>query len=180
MTELSAKRRILSLWLPRLSTDRLQRQWAHAGVTDNRPLVLIAKVESAMRLSAVDVKAARQGLSPGMALADARAMIPVLAVHDADEKADARLLGHIADWCERYSPLVALDGNDGLLLDVTGVAHLFGPESHPPLEGGSKSALRVFRGGVISKTVHASPSPPPEICSREVRSQIIDPPARGG
>ena len=79
-----------------------------------------------MRLSAVDMKAARQGLSPGMALADARAMIPVLAVHDADEKADTQLLGHIADWCERYSPLVALDGNDGLLLDVTGVAHLFG------------------------------------------------------
>jgi protein ImuB len=97
--------------------------------------VLIAKVESAMRLSAVDVKAARQGLRPGMALADARAMIPALAVHDADEKADARLLGHIADWCERYSPLVALDGTDGLLLDVTGVAHLFGISPSPPSSG---------------------------------------------
>ena len=172
MTELSAKRRILSLWLPRLSTDRLQRQWARSGVTDNRPLVLIAKVESAMRLSAVDMKAARQGLNPGMALADARAMIPVLAVHDADGHADARLLGHIADWCERYSPLVALDGNDGLLLDVTGVAHLFGAKSYPPLEGGSKNALRVFRGGVMVKAVHASPLPLPEICSREERSQI--------
>jgi len=88
--------------------------------------VLIAKVESAMRLAAVDMNAARQGLRLGMALADARAMIPMLAVHDADGHADTRLLGHIADWCERYSPLVALDGNDGLLLDVTGVAHLFG------------------------------------------------------
>src|SRR5271155_2818372 len=109
MTELSAKRRVLSLWLPRLSTDRLQRQWARRGVTDNRPLVLIARVESAMRLSAVDVKAARQGLNPGMALADARAMIPALAAHDADASADARLLDRLADWCERYSPLVALD-----------------------------------------------------------------------
>jgi protein ImuB len=125
MTELSAKRRILALWLPRLSTDRLQRRWARKGATDNRPLVLIAKVESAMRLTAIDAKAARSGLSVGMALADARAMIPALAVHDADATADAELLGRLADWCERYSPLVALDGKDGLLLDVTGVAHLF-------------------------------------------------------
>jgi len=81
-----------------------------------------------MRLAAVDAHAARQGLRPGMALADARAMIPTLAVHDADERADAALLGHIADWCERYSPLVALDSPDGLLIDATGVAHLFGGE----------------------------------------------------
>jgi len=88
--------------------------------------VLIAKAESAMRLTAVDARAAQLGLTPGMALADARAMIPALAVHDADAKADTQLLGRLADWCERYSPLVALDSADGLLLDVTGVAHLFG------------------------------------------------------
>jgi protein ImuB len=126
MTEISANRRILGVWLPRLSTDRLKRQWARAGVADKNPLVLIAKADNAMRLAAVDANAAQQGLHPGMALADARAMFPALAVHDADERADATLLGHIADWCERYSPLVALDGSDGLLLDVTGVAHLFG------------------------------------------------------
>jgi protein ImuB len=125
MRELSAKRRILCLWLPRLPTDRLKRQWARKGVPDNKPLVLIAKVENAMRLTAVDTKAARLGLHPGMALADARAMILELAVHDADENADAALLARLADWCERYSPLVALDGKDGLLLDVTGVTHLF-------------------------------------------------------
>ena len=37
MMEFSAKRRILGLWLPRLSTDRLQRQWKRAGVPDNTP-----------------------------------------------------------------------------------------------------------------------------------------------
>lgn len=82
-----------------------------------------------MRLTAVDAKAARLGLRPGMALADARARIPELAVYDADDSADATLLARIADWCERYSPLVALDSRDGLLLDVTGVAHLFGGEA---------------------------------------------------
>lgn len=128
MTENSAPRRILGMWLPRLSTDRLKRRWARAGIPDKKPLVLVAKLDNAMRLAAVDTDAARHGLRPGMALADARAMIPTLAVHDADERADAALLGHIADWCERYSPLVALDSPDGLLIDATGVAHLFGGE----------------------------------------------------
>lgn len=129
MTEISASRRILGIWLPRLSTDRLKRQWARAGAPDKRPLVLIAKVDNAMRLMAVDTHAARQGLRPGMALADARAMMPSLSVHDADAHADACLLERLADWCERYSPLVALDSPDGLLIDATGVAHLFGGEA---------------------------------------------------
>ena len=39
------------------------------------------------------------------------------------------LLEAIADWCDRFTPLVALDGADGLLLDITGCAHLFGGEA---------------------------------------------------
>ena len=40
-----------------------------------------------------------------------------------------RLLEHIADWCDRFTPLVTLDPPDGLLLDITGAAHLFGGEA---------------------------------------------------
>ena len=68
------------------------------------------------------------GLKPGMALADARAMYPRIAVADADPDADRRMLVAIADWCDRYTPLVGLDPPDGLLLDITGCAHLFGGE----------------------------------------------------
>ncbi len=100
-----------------------------------------------MRLSAVDAKAARLGLYPGMALTDARAMIPELSVHDADEKADMRLLERLADWCERYSPLVALDGKDGLLLDVTGVAHLFGGNKNIVIPGERKCDSTCAREG---------------------------------
>ena len=64
-----------------------------------------------------------------MALADARAMYPKLPVVEADPEADRRLLEAIADWCDRYTPLVGLDPPDGLLLDVTGCAHLFGGEA---------------------------------------------------
>jgi protein ImuB len=56
-------------------------------------------------------------------------MIPTLSVVDDDPAADALLLAGIADWAERYTPLVALDGADGLMLDITGCAHLFGGET---------------------------------------------------
>lgn len=55
-------------------------------------------------------------------------MHPMLEVREAAPEADRHLLGTIADWCDRYTPLVALDGADGLFLDITGCAHLFGGE----------------------------------------------------
>jgi protein ImuB len=97
------------------------------------PLVLVAKVENAMRLTAVDAKAAALGLAAGMALASARAMVPALKVMAANEPADLRLLEKIADWCDGFTPFVALDFAQGpphgLLLDVTGATHLFDGEA---------------------------------------------------
>lgn len=121
-------RRILALYLPRLSTDRLQRRQKACGAQAEQPLVVADKVANALRLVAVDLAAARLGLKPGMALADARARIPNLTVAYADPAADFKLLEDIADACERYTPLVALDSPQALFLDVTGVTHLFGGE----------------------------------------------------
>lgn len=127
-TSTRAGRRILALYLPRLSTDRLQRKQKACGAQAEQPLVIADKIANALRLVAVDLAGARLGLKPGMALADARARIPDLTVANADLGADFRLLEDIADACERYTPLVALDPPHGLFLDVTGVAHLFGGE----------------------------------------------------
>jgi len=63
-----------------------------------------------------------------MGIADARAMHPDIEVVESDAGADSRLLAAIADWCDRYTPLVALSGPDGLFLDVTGCVHLFDGE----------------------------------------------------
>jgi protein ImuB len=63
-----------------------------------------------------------------MALADARARYPKLAAVDSEPEAELRLLETIADWSERYTPLVGLDAPDGLFLDISGCAHLFGGE----------------------------------------------------
>jgi protein ImuB len=123
-------RRILALWLRRLPTDRIERKRKASGEAPERiaPLVVVAKEENALRLSAVDARAARLGLAPGMPLANARAMIPKLDVVEADAWADAALLASIADWCDRFTPFVALDEPHGLFLDITGAAHLFGGE----------------------------------------------------
>ncbi|WP_454015306.1 Y-family DNA polymerase [Aquamicrobium terrae] len=76
----------------------------------------------------MDEKAEALGLRRGMGLADARAMHPGLDIVEADPAADRRLLEGLADWCDRYTPLVALDGEDALFLDVTGCTALFGGE----------------------------------------------------
>ncbi len=64
-----------------------------------------------------------------MTLADARARVPELEVVDRDEAADQAWLLAIADGCIRYTPMVALDPPQGLILDVTGCTHLFGGEA---------------------------------------------------
>ena len=61
-----------------------------------------------------------------MSLADARAIRPDLVAREADGSSDAKLLDEIAAWCERFTPVVVLDPPHGLILDVTGCAHLFG------------------------------------------------------
>lgn len=86
-------------------------------------------MKGAERLTAVDARAEKLGLLPGLAVADARARCPALALAEADPAADAALLGSLADWSRRFTPLAAPDPPDGLLLDVTGAAHLFGGEA---------------------------------------------------
>ncbi|WP_371349109.1 DNA polymerase Y family protein [Ancylobacter sp. IITR112] len=90
-------------------------------------------MQNALRLAALDRAARRAGLAPGLTLADARARVPDLAVLDHDPAADAAFLEEVADDCDRWTPLVALDMPDGvpdgLMLDITGCAHLFGGEA---------------------------------------------------
>jgi protein ImuB len=82
-----------------------------------------------LQIYALNDAAAGLGLEIGLPLANARAVCPDIQVFDADEAADGEALGHIADWCDRFTPLVALDPPHGLLLDITGCAHLFGGEA---------------------------------------------------
>jgi protein ImuB len=122
-----SNRRYLSLWLRRLSTDRIERRWPTSA--ERPPAVVVESIRSAQRIVALNDAAARKRLRLGMPLADARAMYPSLPVFEADAEADRRLLEAVAEWCDRYTPLVGLDPPDGLVLDITGCAHLFGGEA---------------------------------------------------
>lgn len=124
-------RRILSLWLPRLPTDRLKRQLSgqDAAPDDAHPCVVVAKLNNALQISALNDAAVNFGLEIGLPLANARAVCPDVQVFDADEAADRSLVEAVADWCDRFTPLVALDPPYGLFLDISGCSHLFGGEA---------------------------------------------------
>lgn len=67
---------------------------------------------------------------PGLPAAEARAHCAELIVHDADPDGDLHGLDRLALWAlRRYSPIVAMDPPDGLVLDVTGATHRFGGEA---------------------------------------------------
>src|SRR4051794_38205819 len=97
----SNRRRILSLWLPRLPIDRIKRGLVASAELDKTPRVVVAKQNNALQIHALDEIASRAGLAVGLPLANARAICPELVVFDADVVADARPLGAIADWCDR-------------------------------------------------------------------------------
>jgi len=124
----------LALWFPRLPTDRFIRRAKGApessyGGPFEAPLVVSLKTGNALHVYALEMRASKLGLYKGQPLANARAMVQPLKIMPADERADAALLEGIADWCDRFTPLVSLDSPDGLFLDITGAAHLFGGEA---------------------------------------------------
>src|SRR5258708_40232716 len=109
--------RCLGVWQDRLATDRIARQGREAP----SPLGVVGKRGNLDLLLAVDAAAERLGLAPGFALAQARAMHPTLTAVPEDRAADTRLLDAVADGCQRYTPLIAVDPPDGVLLDIGGL-----------------------------------------------------------
>ena len=93
------------------------------------PFALIDSVHGVRVLTAVDQAAAAAGLRLGQKATDAMALCPDLETAPAEPEADALALAELSDWCVRFSPAVALAPPDGLYLDVTGVAHLWGGEA---------------------------------------------------
>ncbi|MCW6508905.1 Y-family DNA polymerase [Lichenifustis flavocetrariae] len=144
--------RLLSLWLPTLPTDRLRRHGAPEG-----PLATIEPLKGAQRIAAVDTAAAAAAIRPGMTLADARAICPALATVTADPDQEAKALRAIGDWGLRFTPITALDPPDGVLLDITGVTHLFGGEAALLDTLTADLAARGFAGrAAIGDTIEAA------------------------
>src|SRR5712691_10279485 len=122
-------RRVVSLFLPTWSTDRVRRKLGSAAPPAEAPLVLIGHEGTRRVVLAADAAAQRAGLRPGMPVTKAQALVPGLIVNNADPEGDAEALDRLALWALRlYAPIVAADPPDGLVIDMTGAAHLHGGE----------------------------------------------------
>lgn len=117
------QKRVVSLWFERLPSERVLR----ARPTD-APFVLTHHQKNTDRIYCLNAEAEKAGLHRGMGFSDARAFCRDLQSRPADLNADDRFLHMLARWSKRYCPWVGLEGRDGLSLNITGSAHLFGGE----------------------------------------------------
>jgi protein ImuB len=92
------------------------------------PLVLVGQAGRRREVVAANAAAIRIGLRVGMPATKAQALVKELVIHHADPAADGEALERLAVWALRYSPVVAIDGPDGLVIDATGASHLHGGE----------------------------------------------------
>ena len=140
-------RRYLVLHLPRLATDRIRQREPDL---DGVPVATWATHGNRRLLMGADAPGAT--LHPGQALADAQAMHPELVLRPANPDADLAFLERLALWATRFTPLAAIDPPDGLALDITGCAGLFGGEAAllarvtGPLDRGGIAAHAVVAG----------------------------------
>lgn len=114
------------MYLPLLPSERLR---ISGGAPPDLAFALVETVRGGIRLAAVDSRAQALGIVPGLTLADARARVPELASIEHRPGDDAALLDWLADACDRYSPSVACDPPQGLVLDITGCEHPYGGEA---------------------------------------------------
>ncbi|HYE46291.1 MAG TPA: DNA polymerase Y family protein [Caulobacter sp.] len=125
-------KRIVSVWLPDWPITVWSRTAGRSPPPEGTAFALVERGPRGLVLSATNPAARRLGHAMGQAHADARAANPALVTHPAEPERDAEALRLIALWAERYSPCVAMDaadpGREGLLIDMTGGAHLFGGE----------------------------------------------------
>ena len=143
-------RRYISIWLRYWPSERRRVDGARLP----GPLALVQSVSGGVRIAAVDAGAASEGIVPGMMLADARALLPQLITASADPAGDVKALDGLVDWCARYTPFAAGDGPDGIVLDITGCAHLFGGE-----EKMLDDMHRRFRRLQLTVRIAAAPTP---------------------
>ena len=119
-------RRVMSIWLPRLPLDRLVRR---EDPRVDGVFAITREIKNAKRLTHISDAGLTSGLAAGMSATDARALCPDLLTEPADLVREDLLLRALRRWSDHLSPWTALDGSDGLILDISGCAHLYGGEA---------------------------------------------------
>ena len=119
-------RRILSIWFPSLGADRLIRREPQLGAL---PLGIVQDVHNTQVLTSLNPIARSHGLRVGQPVRDAHAMCEGLVTRTRSLPAEAGFLAALQRWAGKFSPWVAPEAEDGLVVDLTGCAHLFGGEA---------------------------------------------------
>jgi protein ImuB len=119
------QKRFMVIWFRHLTTDWLTLRRPELKQV---PLVFSAMERNRIIITAANPPAEAQGIYIGMAAADAKAITTNLQVLDHIPGKEARLLRQLGLWCIRYTPIVATDLPNGLILDITGCTHLWGGE----------------------------------------------------
>jgi len=115
----------MAIWFRHLLTDREARRNADLK---GQAFVIAAKQRNRKIIIASSIDAEQKGICKGMVVADAKALLSSLIVQDERPGQNKALLTALGEWCIRYSPVVAVNEPDGLLLDISGCAHLWGGE----------------------------------------------------
>ncbi|HEX8607450.1 MAG TPA: DNA polymerase Y family protein [Pedobacter sp.] len=118
-------KRFLSIWFRYLTTDWL---CLHRPELKEQPFVFAVPIHGRKLVSAMNAIAEAEGIQINMPTADAKAIVPGLEIIDEKPGRDLKLLKGLGEWCIRYSPIVALDPRDGLILDISGCTHLWDGE----------------------------------------------------
>ncbi|MEL6642422.1 MAG: DNA polymerase Y family protein [Pseudomonadota bacterium] len=119
-------RRILSLWFPRLGAERLIRRDPSLA---EAPFAIAEDRGNMQLLSSLSPAAHAAGLVREQPLRDARAMCPDLITRLRNSQGEAAFLASLRRWAGKFSPWVAEEAPDALIVDLTGCAHLFGGEA---------------------------------------------------
>jgi protein ImuB len=119
--------RFVTIWFRHLKTD-----WhsIRQPALRDTAFVLASPDHGRLVITAINPIAQHQGIETGMVVSDARAIFPSIKILDDDPKLAERLLKSIAKWCIRYTDAIAIDLPNGLILDVSGCAHLWGGEKN--------------------------------------------------
>src|SRR5262249_18041363 len=118
-------KRVMCVYLPRWP---LQNLWHARPELRDKPVAIVQRQARGSVVLSACPRAMQAGIRPGMRLAEALAIEPRLAASDEDPMKDRLALEKLAEWAQRFSPIVGLEEEatpQSLLLDISGCAPCF-------------------------------------------------------
>src|SRR5436309_8873991 len=134
-------KRVMCVYLPRWP---LQNLWRGQPELRDKPVAIVQRQARGAVVVVCCARAAQAGVRPGMPLAEAQTIHKQLVAWDENPAGDRDALERLAEWAQRYSPIVGLEeaaAVQSLLLDISGCAACFHGEDRL-----AQQAVRELRG----------------------------------